>query len=89
MNSKQLEMTLISRLVFPTQRKTPQKTSEVIRIEDISVVIPVKDNQVGIDQYIKVLTELKTRLPKEVIIVDNNSSNPITVPVDDIRGMSA
>lgn len=81
-------MTLISRLVFPIKRKTPQKTSENIQIEDISVVIPVKDNQEGINQYITALAQLSTPLPREVIIVDNDSDKPITVPVDDIQGMA-
>jgi glycosyltransferase involved in cell wall biosynthesis len=71
-------MTLISRLVFfkDEKKKTEKKSSERIIRNEISIVIPVKDNQKGIDNYLTKFfeTHSKTDFPKEIIIVDNNSS---------------
>ena len=52
-------------------------------ISDISIIIPVKNNQNGIDMllnsFIDSLKEEKL-LPKEIIIVDNNSNPEIFLP---------
>ena len=46
-------MTLISRLVFfENDKKTKKKSSERITKNEISIVIPVKGNQRGIDNYL-------------------------------------
>jgi GT2 family glycosyltransferase len=50
----------------------------IISPNDISVVIPVRNNQEGINRILKILRTFVVR-PKEVIIVDNNSDNPILV----------
>lgn len=73
-------MTLISRLVFfKEDKKTQKKSSEKITKNEMSIVIPVKDNQKGIDSYLKRFfeTHSKSDFPKEIIIVDNNSSPAI------------
>jgi glycosyltransferase involved in cell wall biosynthesis len=73
-------MTLISRLVFfKDERKTKKKSSERITKNEISIVIPVKDNQKGIDNYLAKFfeTHSKDDFSKEIIIVDNNSSPAI------------
>lgn len=74
-------MTLISRLVFFKDKKTPQKSSERIKTDEISIVIPVKDNQQGIDNYLKRFFETheKDNYPKEIIVVDNNSKPAISI----------
>ncbi|MCB0751707.1 MAG: glycosyltransferase [Ignavibacteriae bacterium] len=74
-------MTLISRLVFFKDKKTPKKSSERIKTDEISIVIPVKDNQKGIDTYLQKFFEThnQDRLPKEIVIVDNNSTPSITI----------
>tara|TARA_R110002096_G_C14449054_1_gene711374 strand:- start:30 stop:950 length:921 start_codon:yes stop_codon:yes gene_type:complete len=75
-------MTLISRLVFFTdEKKTEKKSSERIAKNEISIVIPVKDNQSGIDNYLTKFfeTHSKSDFPKEIIIVDNNSSPNIKI----------
>lgn len=75
-------MTLISRLVFfENDKKTEKKSSERIAINEISIVIPVKDNQKGIDNYLAKFFETHTKkdFPKEIIIVDNNSNPAIKV----------
>lgn len=72
-------MTMISRLGFkPTKRQTIN--SDLLRTtEEVTIIIPVKDNQNGIDLF---LTEFFTthttdNFPREIIIVDNNSSPKI------------
>lgn len=74
-------MTLISRLVFFSQKKTLSKSSDRIKTTNISVVIPVKDNQQGINKYLEQFfkTHSPSHFPKEIIIVDNNSSPSIVV----------
>lgn len=74
-------MTLVSRLVFFTQKKTFKKSSERITTNEISIVIPVKDNQKGIDNYLDTFfaTHTPDNFPKEIIIVDNNSAVPANI----------
>lgn len=74
-------MTLISRLVFSTKKKTKKKLSERIETNEISIVIPVKDNQIGVEHYLKKFFETHTKkdYPKEIIIVDNNSNPEISI----------
>ena len=47
--------------------------------ENITIVIPVKNNQNGIDLFLKTFFETHTKdtFPKEIIIVDNNSNPAI------------
>lgn len=55
-----------------------------IRPTDISIVIPVKDNQTGIDTYLTnfFVTTPTQSYPLEIIIVDNNSRYPIVNRVE-------
>ena len=68
-------MTLISRLVFFKDKKTSRKSSERIETNQISIVIPVKDNQQGIERYLERFfeTHKPENYPKEIIVIDNNS----------------
>lgn len=52
-----------------------------INVNDISIIIPVKDNQSGINILLEsfFFTQVKDSYPKEFIIVDNNSKRPIFV----------
>ena len=74
-------MTLISRLVFSTKEKTIKKSSERIKTNEISIVIPVKDNQIGVENYLKRFfeTHVEKDYPKEIIVVDNNSNPEIVI----------
>lgn len=74
-------MTVISRLVFFNQKKTAQKSSEPIQLSQISIVIPVKDNQKGIDQFLGNFFDkiAPSGYPREIIIVDNNSKEPLEI----------
>ena len=78
-------MTMISRLGFKPTKKQNIKSELLQTTEDITIVIPVKDNQNGIDFF---LTEFFTThsadsFPKEIIIVDNNSAPKIEIDKTD------
>lgn len=74
-------MTLISRLVFSIDKSRKSELSERIAIEEISIIIPVKDNQNGIDNYLTKFFEFHSisDYPMEIIIVDNNSRPKIKI----------
>src|ERR1700739_2871757 len=74
-------MTVVSRFVFFTKKKKTYQSSNRIRTNEISIVIPVKDNQKGISNYLHnfLTTHSKDNFPKEIIIVDNNSKRPIVI----------
>ena len=55
--------------------------SPFITISEISIIIPVKDNQLGIDLFLNSFfnNQEQNNYPKEIIIVDNNSNPPIKI----------
>lgn len=75
-------MTLLSRLGYsPEKSRTPLLPDTRISVDQISIVIPVKNNQKGIDCFLQEL-DLNTgidKCPREVVIVDNNSDIPVVV----------
>jgi glycosyltransferase involved in cell wall biosynthesis len=48
----------------------------------VSVIVPVKNNQAGVDRFLAALfhTHAPDTLPREIIIVDNRSAVPIVIP---------
>lgn len=75
-------MTLLSRIGY--KPKISERLSGIphcIQAADISVIVPVKNNQAGVDRLLKELFRHTPRqhLPKEILIVDNNSDTPIEV----------
>lgn len=52
--------------------------------KDITIIIPVKNNQIGIDRYLSTLLLVTPSnfFPKEIIIVDNNSDVPLYLTYD-------
>jgi glycosyltransferase involved in cell wall biosynthesis len=70
-------MTLITRSIGKKNYAEIAAPKE-INTSDISIVIPVKDNQNGIDCFLSSMLSSEN-LPKEIIIVDNNSTNPTTL----------
>lgn len=74
-------MTMISRLGFkPTRRQTIK--SDLLRTtKDITIIIPVKNNQNGIDLFLTEFfaTHSEDNFPREIIIVDNNSEQAIEI----------
>ena len=70
-------MTAITGLVMRNRTKlNKQEITNIspIKIEEISIVIPVKNNQYGIDKLLESIftSQKKENYPKEIIIVDNN-----------------
>lgn len=55
-----------------------------IEITDISIIIPVKNNQSGIEDILKSFfdSQKPEDYPKEIIIVDNNSDIPLHIPAE-------
>jgi glycosyltransferase involved in cell wall biosynthesis len=74
-------MTLLSRLVFFPKKKTLISSGRILTNE-ISLVVPVKDNQEGVDHYLDTLFQILKpgELPLEIIIVDNNSNPAFELP---------
>lgn len=74
-------MTLINDSHFRPVRRCHIRAPSCIDFAAVSVVIPVKDNQAGVDRLCaeawRVLAHAR---PREVIIIDNNSATPIRVP---------
>ncbi len=74
-------MTLLSWIRF-----VPAKVGELLgpqffACSDVSLIVPVKDNQVGVERLLSALFANHDRgmLPREVILVDNNSAPPLTI----------
>ena len=77
-------MTMISRLGFVPTKKQNIKSDLLCLTEDITIIIPVKDNQIGIDLFLTTFfeTHKQESFPKEIIIVDNNSNPAIKLQND-------
>lgn len=75
-------MTLLSTLGYAPQKKDFIPVNENINANEISIVIPVKNNQPGISRFLQVFEEVtpKEYYPLEIIIVDNNSDSEINIP---------
>jgi glycosyltransferase involved in cell wall biosynthesis len=75
-------MTLLSTLGLQTRKRKVLISPTSIGFSDISVIIPVKDNQKGVKLFLSEF--LKTHppawFPREIIIVDNNSKPPVSIP---------
>lgn len=74
-------MTMISRLGFKPQRNTTIASAHLQSASEITIVIPVKDNQRGINRFLREFFKVTPRYyyPKEIIIVDNNSRPSIAL----------
>lgn len=69
-------MTMISRLGFKPTKKQSIISDLLQTTGKITIIIPVKDNQNGIDLFLTEFfkTHSVDNFPREIIIVDNNSS---------------
>ncbi|PHM11370.1 glycosyltransferase [Nostoc sp. 'Peltigera malacea cyanobiont' DB3992] len=74
-------MTLISKLGYKPTKKANLIAPLKVISSDISIVIPVNNNQKGIDLFLSIFfnTHGSKIYPREIIIVDNNSNKPITI----------
>lgn len=66
---------------FVPDRKLNLQSPLTLACDRVSVVIPVKDNQPGIDRFLTSFFDCHTpeHYPGEILIVDNNSSVPIVI----------
>jgi len=74
-------MTLISRLGYKPQKIKTIISDRLKTTENITIVIPVKNNQKGIDLFLNefIKSHSKNSYPKEIIVVDNNSKPAIEI----------
>ena len=78
---------MVNRTYKPIFSETIDKDKEYdgqipdIKPREISVIIPVKDNQLGVDRFLRAFfrTQQKHHFPIEIIIIDNNSKKPIVI----------
>ncbi|BEU03032.1 hypothetical protein OAG1_18320 [Agarivorans sp. OAG1] len=75
-------MTLLSAFGYRPNKKKPIKVASHISPQRVSVVIPVKNNQAGITRFLSLLPKVMPleQRPLEVIVVDNNSDQPLSLP---------
>lgn len=66
---------MISRLGFKPTRQQTIKSDLLRETKEVTIIIPVKDNQNGIDFFLSEFfaTHTADNFPREIIIVDNNS----------------
>lgn len=74
-------MTLLSVFGFRPQKQEEMSTPLHAQCSDISIIIPVRNNQEGIDLFLAefLQTHIPEMYPAEIIIIDNNSRPRITV----------
>lgn len=72
-------MTMISRLGYKPNKQQTIESNLLRRTEEVTIIIPVKDNQNGIDFFLTEFfaTHSAENFPREIIIVDNNSAPKI------------
>lgn len=82
--SKDINMTLLSTLGYSPNKKSILEIFKTIIPKNISIVIPVKNNQIGIDRFLAEFTEVTSieHYPQEIIIIDNNSTPALHLPND-------
>lgn len=75
-------MTLISKLGYQPKKKANLIAPVKIKPSDITVVMPVRDNQKGVNLFLSnFFKSHKPEIyPREIIIIDNLSKQPITIP---------
>lgn len=73
---------MISRLGFKPTKVSDLQSDLLQSTKDVTIIIPVKDNQNGIDLFLTTFfaTHSAENFPREIIIVDNNSSPKIELP---------
>lgn len=74
-------MTLISRMGYTPVKKAQLIAPCLTQSKEITVVIPVKNNQDGINHFLKQFfhTHPPSLYPNAIIIVDNNSTPPLAI----------
>src|SRR5260370_26491407 len=80
-------MTLLSTLGFQPRKRKELIAPTSIDFSDITVILPVKNNEKGLPLFLAefLRTHPPASYPREIIIVDNNSQPPISIPKECIR----
>ena len=67
---------------FTQQKRALFFAPSVLRSNDISVIVPVRDNQEGVNRFLQSFFENHSneKYPKEIILVDNSSKLDVTIP---------
>lgn len=74
-------MTLLASIRFSPKRRDSLVAPMTLDNDDVTVVVPVKDNQPGVERFLAAMENLPaSALPLEVIFVDNNSDVPLRLP---------
>jgi glycosyltransferase involved in cell wall biosynthesis len=79
--SKEIKISLLSKLGYKPIKIKNLEVDKNINCKDISIVIPVKNNQLGINMFLNKFFKVTDKIyyPKEIIIIDNNSSPKIMI----------
>jgi len=72
-------MSLLSKLGYIPKKKNELIAPSNLDCSDISIIIPVKNDQEGINRFLSVFFDTQQQYPKEIIIVDNNSKPQIEI----------
>jgi len=75
-------MTAIAKSIYPNGHGVWNKLLPFIEPRNISIIIPVKNNQKGVERYLNAFLKKHEHAshPKEIIFVDNGSEPPISLP---------
>ena len=75
-------MTQLSWMAFPQSICRDRLTPVPFSVTDVTVVIPVKNNQPGIDRLLNTFASFdEGHRPFKIVVVDNNSSPAVVLPV--------
>lgn len=74
-------MTLLSTLGFQPQQRAWMHAPPCLSTQEMTLIIPVKDNPAGVSRLLSAFlrTHPPALYPREIIIVDNNSTPPLTL----------
>lgn len=75
-------MTLLSQFGIHPARRGHSSAPCTLALEDLSVIVPVRDNQTGIHRLLDACLHIfsPTHHPREIVIVDNLSYPPLELP---------
>ena len=75
-------MTQLSWMAFPQRICHDRLVPAQFSVTDVTVVVPVKNNQLGVDRLLHTFAAFdESQRPAKIIVVDNNSSPAVVLPV--------
>ena len=75
-------MTLLSQFGIHPTRRGDGSAPCTLALEDLSLIVPVRDNQAGIHRLLHACFTIfsPTHHPREIVVVDNLSHPPLELP---------